>query len=244
MAENYNSKHHIFSTRADTTENRADEKLQEQDNTLEFDTDCKYYRNKGGRFLAKFNHDKNNNEIFSISKGIHKLTVLFHQSANPIGKLVTVSQRPKDDFCGKSVAAYLDPIIDSVSFQSENSKTVVEYTVTNNGVKARIIISEKTSDDYITFDFHCENVYVRYDDFVKRIAFISNETNDEIFFINPPFIKTLNDNMPYKIAHTYKVLENGDVQLIIMTNDMQLDIVERTTPFTIEMQYTLSDDAV
>ena len=139
----------------------------EPDNTLELEADGKHYRNKKGRFAAKFNREENSDELFSVEKGMHKVSVFAKKSKKRLGKTVSVSAKPKKGFNGKSVAALLDPVFDGISFGGMDDVSALEYTVTDDGVKENIIISEKTSAYHYAFIIHCENVSVDFDELSK-----------------------------------------------------------------------------
>ncbi len=208
----------------------------EPDNTLELEADGKHYRNKKGRFAAKFNREENSDELFSVEKGMHKVSVSAKKSKKRLGKTVSVSAKPKKGFNGKSVAALLDPIFDGISFGGMDDVSALEYTVTDDGVKENIIISEKASAYHYAFILHCENVSVNFDELSKRVAFASNETGEEVFFIPAPFMTDSNGEMSDNVSYEVKTLQNGDIQLTVTADSEWINAEERAFPVAIDPQ--------
>ncbi len=197
--------------------------FEEADPTLIRDDDPHYYRNKKGRFTARFNCDEANDELFVIEQGMHRVRV--------------EAKKTKKDRMGGGAPALREKIL---VFEGAEAGADFEYSVTNSGVKENIIIKEKAPIYRYSFLLHCENVCPDYDEKSKRLAFLSNETGKEIFFIPAPFMKDSDGAVSTNVSYEVKNASDGVVQMTILADSGWINAPERAFPVAIDPQIMMS----
>ena len=215
--------------------NEETQTYDEMDTTLSEDTDKKHYVGGKGRFTARFSREEDNDELFSIEQGMHRVTVCAKKNKKQKNKGVKPTVRKKDiGASGKK---------DVLTFQGVEAGSDYEYSVTGNGVKENIIVKEKADVYRYPFVLHCENVTAQFDEQNKRVAFVSNETGEEVFFIPSPFMTDANGLTSTAVTYDLKAGTNGDTVLTVTADSDWLNAQHRAFPVVIDPQIQLSGSA-
>lgn len=205
---------------------------QEVDTTLYEDGDGKHYISGKNRFLAKFSREEDNDELFSVESGIHRVTV----SAKKNKKNKNKGVRP--NVLRKSIEGVNDT--DIINFPNVESGADFEYRIEGNGVKEEIVIKEKAEIYHFPFVMHCENVTARFDADNKRVAFFSNETGDEVFYIPAPFMTDANGMTSDEVSYVFRKINNGNIHFSVNADSQWINSKERVLPVVIDPQINLS----
>ena len=102
---------------------------------------------------------------------------------------------------------------DLITFADIEPDTDYEYSVEGSGVKENIVVKKPSAIYRYPFALRCENVTAQFDERAKRIAFVSNETGDEVFFIPAPFMTDANGIISTAVNFEMKTNESGVVLL-------------------------------
>ena len=215
---------HVFDDETNTFE--------EIDNTIIEDKDGRHFTCGKNRFIAKFSCEEDNDDIFSIEKGIHKITVYARKNKKNKNRGI----KPKLHQNHKEGVRATN----ALTFSDIEQDTDYEYFVENGGVKENIIV-KKPADIYrYPFMLKCENVTARFDESTKQIAFISNETGDEVFFIPAPFMTDANGVVSTAVSFEVSPSDNGIVLLTVTADADWINYPERAFPVAIDPQIKLS----
>ena len=77
----------------------------------------------------------------------------------------------------------------------------------------------------------------------KRIAFVSNETGKEVFFIPAPFMTDANGVTSTAVSYEVKNITNGDMILNVVADSEWLNAQTRAFPVVIDPQIQLSGNS-
>ena len=116
-----------------------------------------------------------------------------------MGVMPKLRRKLADDVAGKDV----------LSFEDVQAGTDYEYSVTGNGVKENIVVKEKADRYRYAFILHQENVTAEFDETKNRVAFLSNETGEEVFFIPAPFMTDANGIISTAVDFEVKTKDSG-----------------------------------
>lgn len=208
------------------------QRFEEIDNTLTEEEDGRYIRNGKNGFMAKFSCEATTDELFSMEHGMHRVTIFSKKNKKRQQQGVIPKLHRKADH---TLAA-----TDSLVFEDVESGVDMEYSVTGSGVKENILIRQRADVYRFPFLVHCESVCVRYDEADQRVAFLSNETGEEVFFIPSPFMSDAAGNVSTDVTYEVKPAENGDIQLTVSADSEWINAAERAFPVTIDPQINLS----
>ena len=204
------------------------------DNTLA-EEDDRHYVNGKNHFIARFSRKEEDDELFSIESGMHCVTV----SAKKNSKQRNKGVKPK--FCKKMTKGVESA--DALVFASVQEGSDYEYSVTGNGVKENIIVKDKADVYRYSFVIRQENVTAEFEETNKRIAFISNETGEEVFFIPAPFMTDDNGVISTAVSYEVKNAANGDVILNVVADSEWMNTEGRAFPVIIDPQIQVSGNS-
>ena len=130
---------------------------------------------KKGHFVAKFSKECDNDELFSIENGMNRVVVYSRKNKKNrnTGVVPKIHKKSIEEASSSEIILY----------KGIETETDYEYSVEGDGVKENIIVNSKSNIYRYPFILHCENVTPDFDEASKHIAFISNETGEEVFFI-------------------------------------------------------------
>ena len=210
-------------------ESRTFEKIE---NTFTEDNDGRHFIGGKNNFIAKFSREDNNDDIFSIEKGIHKVTVCARKNKKNRNKGVkpTLRRIYNED----------SDVSDILTFSEIEANADYEYSTENDGVKENIIVKKKSEIYRYPFLLKCENVSVNFDEKENRIAFLSNENGEEVFFIPVPFMTDANGITSTNVYYDFRDLENGTVAMAIIADREFINSEDRAFPVIIDPQIKLS----
>jgi len=143
------------------------------DTTITEDEDGRHFVSGKNRFKARFSREEENDELFSIEHGMHRVTVSARKNSKQRNKGVKPKiQKKMAEGIGRT---------DALVFAGVQEGSDYEYSVTGNGVKENIVVKDMADVYRYSFILRQENVTAEFDEANKRIAFISNETGEEVF---------------------------------------------------------------
>ena len=209
--------------------------FEDVETTLIEDEDGRHFTCGKNHFVAKFSREENNDDIFSIEQGMHKVTVCARKNKKNKNKGVKPYLR-KNTKEGIHAA-------DLITFTDVEYDTDYEYSVEGSGVKENIVVKKPTEIYRYPFVLRCENVTAQFDERAKRIAFVSNETGDEVFFIPAPFMTDANGITSTAVNFEMKTNESGAVLLTVTADADWINAPKRAFPVAIDPQIKLSGSA-
>lgn len=185
---------HVFNT--DT------EMYDEMDNTLSEEEDGRHYVGGKHDFVAKFSREEENDELFSVESGMHRVTVSAKKNRKQRNKGVIPKIREKkaEEF-GRA---------DKLVFEDVEAGSDYEYSVAGNGVKENILVKEKAEVYQYSFVLHQENVTAEFDADKKRVSFVSHESGEEVFYIPAPFMTDAKGVVSTDVFYDLRTARNGD----------------------------------
>lgn len=232
---NDGSEQAVFSSSAIHVFDNETHTFEDVENSLTEDDDGRHFTCGKNRFVAKFSSEEDNDDIFSIEQGMHK---------------VTVSARKNKKNKNNGVKPHLHKNLkegtgatDILTFADITPDTDYEYSVEGSGVKENIVVRKPAATYRYPFTLRCDNVTVQFDERAKRIAFISNETGDEVFFIPAPFMTDANGITSTAVNFEVKPSDNGTVLLTVTADADWLNSAKRAFPVAIDPQIRLSGSA-
>lgn len=202
------------------------------DNTIVEEEDGRHFVCGKHRFKARFSREEENDELFSIESGKHRVTVSAKKNKKHKNKGVKpkVGQKTEEGFART----------DALVFESVQDGTDYEYSVRGNGVKENIVVKEKSDVYRYPFVLHMENVTAEFDEVNKRIAFLSKENGEEVFFIPAPFMTDANGIISTAVSYELKNTANGDAILTVTPDSEWMNVKSRSFPVVIDPQIKLS----
>ncbi|MBE7058966.1 MAG: hypothetical protein E7387_07740, partial [Ruminococcaceae bacterium] len=204
----------------------------DMDNTLNEEEDGRHFVNAKKHFVARFSKEEENDELFSLEKGTHRVTVFAKKNSKERNQGV----RPE---VFRKAADGIETT-DAVVFAGVQSGSDYEYSVTSTGVKENIIVKEKADIYRFSFFIQQENVTAEFDESNKRISFISNETGEEVFFIPAPFMTDDNGIISTAVTYEVKNAANGNVVLNVLADSEWMNAEERAFPVVIDPQIQIN----
>ncbi len=208
------------------------ETFDEVDNTIKEEEDGRHYVSGKNHFKVRFSCEEDNDELFSIESGMHKVTVSAKKNSKQRNKgIKPLLCKKMTDGIERSNALVFAGVQDGSDY---------EYSVIGNGVKENIIVKEKAEVYRYSFIIRQENVTAEFNQSDKRIGFISNETGEEVFFIPAPFMTDENGAISTDVFYEVKKAANGDVVLKVIADSEWMNAQERAFPVVIDPQIQLS----
>lgn len=212
--------------------NKETKTFDDVDNTITMEEDGRHFVGGKNHFKAHFSREEDNDELFSIESGMHRVTVSAKKNSKQRNKGVKPDvHKMRNEGFEKT---------DLLTFKDVQGGADYEYCVTGNGVKENIVVKEKAKVYRFPFVLHCENVTAQFDEQNKRIAFVSNETGEEVFFIPAPFMTDANGIISTAVNYELKAMANGDSVLTVTADSDWMNIKYRAFPVTIDPQIQLS----
>ncbi|MBR4016260.1 MAG: RHS repeat protein, partial [Oscillospiraceae bacterium] len=208
--------------------------FEDVDNALMEEEDGKHYVNGKNRFRARFSREEENDVLFSVESGMHRVTV----SAKKNGKQRNKGVKYKIHKKTKNAEG-----TDTLVFTGVQDGADYAYSVTGNGVKENILIKDKTDVYRYGFVIHQENVSGAFDEANKRIGFVSNETGEEVFCIPAPFMTDENGEVSTAVSYEVKNTANGDMILNVVADSQWMNAEDRAFPVVIDPQIQLSNNS-
>ncbi|MBQ8407892.1 MAG: hypothetical protein IJY39_03420, partial [Clostridia bacterium] len=209
--------------------------FEDVESTLTPDEDGRHFTCGKNHFVAKFSREEDNDDIFSIEQGMHKVTVSARKNKKNKNKGVK-PRLHKNEKEGIRAA-------DILTFADITPDTDYEYSVEGSGVKENIVVKKPAAIYRYPFVLRCENVTAQFDERAKRIAFVSNETGDEVFFIPAPFMTDANGVTSTAVNFEVKTSDNGTVLLTVSADADWMNSPKRAFPVAIDPQIKLSGSA-
>ena len=206
--------------------------FKEVENTLVEEEDGRHFVCGKNNFVAKFSREEENDELFSVESGMHRITV----SAKKVRKQKNKGVVPKR---GKRKAEETENT-ELLTFEEVESGADYEYSLDTAGIKENIVIKEKSNLYRYPFILKCENVTARFDEDEKRIAFLNDETGEEVFFIPAPFMIDADGNISDAVFYEMKTTANGDINLTVTADSEWINAEGRAMPIVIDPQIKLS----
>ena len=181
--------------------------FEDMENTVAEDDDGKHFTCGGNRFIARFSTEEDTDELFSIQNGMHRITLNARRSKKALRhgvkprllKHLGESERPTD----------------TLAYPDIENGTDYEYSVAGDGVKENIIVKQPAGTYRYPFTMQCENVTARYDGTEKRIAFISPESGEEVFYIPAPFMTDADGHVSTAVDYELRQAPRGTVLLTV-----------------------------
>ena len=209
--------------------------FEDVESTLTPDEDGRHFTCGKNHFVAKFSREEDNDDIFSIEQGMHKVIVSARKNKKNKNKGVKphLHKNPKEGIRTADILTFADVTPD----------TDYEYSVEGSGVKENIVVKKPAAIYRYPFVLRCENVTAQFDERAKRIAFVSNETGDEVFFIPAPFMTDANGITSTSVNFEVKTSDNGTVLLTVTADADWMNSPKRAFPVAIDPQIKLSGSA-
>lgn len=205
------------------------------DNTLVEEEGGRHFVSGKNHFIAKFSKEEENDELFSIESGMHRVTVSAKKNKKHKNHGVMPHIHKKD------VEGF--ECTDMLVFEDVHDGADYEYSVTGNGVKESIVVKERAAVYRYPFVLHMENVTAEFDESNKRVAFVSNENGEEVFFIPAPFMTDANGIISTAVTYELKNSANGDAVLTVTPDSEWMNVKYRSFPVEIDPQIRLSSSS-
>lgn len=198
--------------------------LEEVDRSLHKTKDGKHFANGKNNFAAKFNSEEQTDELFSIEKGEHRISVVAK----------TKNKRP-------APTVHKTKTAEVVAFKDAENGVDYEYSVKNQGVKENIIIKEKQKKYKFSFVLECQNLTAQLDETKQRVAFLDSQNGQEIFFVPAPFMQDANGAVSTAVKYALKPYKNNSFVFTVTADSKWLNAEERAFPVTLDPQIMMSD---
>ncbi len=212
--------------------NEDTQSFDEADNIITEDEDGKHFVGGYHKFKARFSREEDNDELFSIESGIHRVTVSAKKTKRELNKGVKPYKHKKSDK-GNSTEDFL-------TYENVHEGADYEYSVSGKGVKENIIVKEKADIYRFAFIIKQENVTAQLDEAEKTISFVSKETGEEVFFIPAPFMADANGEVSTSVTYDLKAKENGEAVLTVSADRDFMNDESRAFPVVIDPEIQLS----
>ena len=199
----------------------------EVDNALAEEADKRHYRSGRNRFVARFSREEENDELFSVEKGMCRVSV----SAKKTGSRRGHSAAPA--LCRKNAS-------DVLVYEGAVPGADMEYYVTGSGVKENIIVRERAAVYRYPFTIACEHVRAAFHEDEQRVSFKSTETGEEVFTIPAPFMSDANGAVSAGVFYELKDAANGALQLTVIADSEWMNAESRAFPVTIDPQIVVN----
>lgn len=200
----------------------------EADTDLLEDEDGHDFRSARCDFVARFSKDKSDEKLFSIEKDDCRVTAYAKRPKKRMEKPMSI-RRSDEESCK-----------DKLVVKGMCDGTDVEYSVTPDGIKENIIISEKQSVYRYPFELVCENVTPKLLEEEKRVVFSRTDSGEEVFNIPAPYMYDAKGARSYDVTHEMKEKGNGRVSLTVTADSDWVNAQERAFPVTVDPQIVIS----
>lgn len=140
--------------------NEETQTFDDVDNTITLEEDKRHYKSGKNHFKARFSCEEDNDELFSIESGMHRVTVSTKKNTKQKNKGVKPEVRKKE--------AEGFERTDLLAFKDVHGGADYEYSVNGNGVKENIVVKEKRDECTVT-------VVTPYEKRLQDLAGFSNE---------------------------------------------------------------------
>ena len=194
----------------------------EPDNTLFLEDDRRHYKNGKNIFIAKFSCEEDD-ELFSVEQGKHRITVSAKKD-----KQRTQGITPK--LCQNTLV-----------YENVVPSTDMEYSVVSDGVKENIIVKEKADTYRYPFIIRSEHLTTTFDETSKRVSFVSDETEEEVFYIPAPFMTDAKGAVSTDVFYEVKKISSEETQISVIADIAWMNDEERVFPVTIDPQIVLAN---
>lgn len=213
-------------------------RFEEIDNNLDEEEDGRHYRNRKGGFEARFSREENNDELFSVAKGIHRIKIFANKNHKEMnhGVMPELIRRKHKD---TGVMQH-----HSLKFANAVEGADYEYSVNNNGVKENIIINEKSAIYRYPFLIECDNLVANHNEETRQISFCDVENGDEVFNIPAPFMTDAAGELSNDVFYEFRTLKNGKISLSVCADSDWINSDQRIFPVTIDPQVVVNNASV
>ena len=200
------------------------------DNSLIEEEDGRHIRNGAGAFVARFSKEIENDEIFSVERGSHKITVFARKNKKQM------NHRAIPKICKQIFADSDIPERDMISFADIVDGSDMEYSITGNGVKENIVVKTKSAVYRYPYILECENVIAEYQENAKTVLFKDSETDQPVFSIPAPFMTDAEGSVSTAVAYELKELSDGKYAFTVTADSDWINAEDRVLPVTIDPQ--------
>ena len=183
-------------------------------------------------FKAVFSKDNANAELFYLTDGAHRVTVLAAKSGKQkkAASAALVKATQIDDEANAKETS------DRVVFEGAENGADFMYTLTGSGVKEDIVIREKADVYRYSFLLRMENVAAKLDEGQKRIAFMDLETGKEVFHIPAPFMTDADGHSSADVSYDARELEGGAGLFHVTADSEWINAEKRAFPVVLDPQ--------
>ncbi|MBO5856891.1 MAG: hypothetical protein J6Q87_01430, partial [Clostridia bacterium] len=242
------------------------------DDTQNFEeTDLSIYEDEGDyftsgkhNFKAKFSRNASDDELFTLQKGMHKVSFKAKRTRKNAEKKLEAklskkrretfekAKKSEKNFFGD--AAVLNSV-DTVTYENYSKDTDIEYSICKKGVKENIVINKKQPSYHYKFLVECENVIPEYVEGQNRIIFKSEETGKEVFNIPAPYmvdaagVVSHDVTMEMKTAkispnNSRKATDEKYIQIMLVADSEWINADDRVFPVKIDPQTNVASDSI
>ena len=224
----------VFCPGLDLVFNPKTAAFEKADNTLIETKDHRYFKNKNGKFLARFSNERENNELFFIEKDGHSIGVSVRKTRT----------QEKGGFLPHLKMRYTNAQHEQsnqmLAFDDVLPDTDMEYTVSNDGIKENIIIRKKRPNYRYRFWLDCANLSVSFDTKTKAVHFLDPQTEERIFEIPAPFMVDALGARSEDVFYDLKRVSGKRIAFTVQADSNWINAPERVLPITIDPQINLS----
>jgi len=195
------------------------------DTSLVEEENGRYFSNSRCQFKARFNREEDSDELFSVERGIYRVTISDRKNSRQKNHRGIPGKRDNDRLLFENVCPGAD----------------YEYSVSSHGIKEDIIVKGKEETYRYPFVLHCENVTVKHEKKDKRIVFIGADTGQEVFWIPAPFMYDADGVRSTAVSYETRSAANGDVMLTVIADSSWMNDEKRAFPVVIDPQIKLAE---
>ena len=224
----------VFCPGSDLVFNPKTAAFEKADNTLIETKDHRYFKNKNGKFLARFSNERENNELFFIEKDGHSIGVSVRKprTQEKGGFLPHLKMRYTN--------AQHEQSNQMLTFDDVLPDTDMEYTVNRDGIKENIIIRKQRSNHRYRFWLDCTNLSVSFDTKTKAVHFLDPQTQERIFEIPAPFMVDALGARSEDVFYDLKRVSGKRIAFTVQADSNWINAPERVLPITIDPQINVS----
>ena len=198
------------------------------ENTLAEEEDGRHIIGGRHAFIARFSREEENDELFSVENGRHRIAVF---AGNTGGRK---AQNFRVKACRKTAADAGES--DEVVFPDVQNGADYAYSVTGSGVKESIIVREPAGIYRYAFALRTENVTAAFDAESRCVNFRDDETGEDVFTIPAPFMTDKNGEISADVFYEVKDAANGSLILNVVADSVWMNAEDRAFPVVIDPQ--------
>ena len=211
-------------------------KWKDIDNTLQYNETSGTYENKANAFTARFDENPESDKLLMLENNGYVISweyveqVSRQRITRPEPKPAQKGlQREVKDEAGKPMKSVGEPL----RYEEMEPSCDIEYTVTGDGVKENIILSEKTHQNSFTFQVTMPEMkpVIKSD---GSISIKAKDNKEEVFHIPAPFMYDAEEAYSEAVAYEVKELDKDVYELIITADREWLSDEERVYPVVID----------